>query len=89
MSSLRDRHAGKVAYATVEAARPGDARTAWSSDDGERETQPRVPIIGLDSGCIPGTAPGCSAAALERAGKDIVRSRMALARQKLKQGERK
>jgi hypothetical protein len=56
-----------------------------SSDDGsgrlrgvERsDAQPRVPIIGLDSGCIPGTKPGSSAAELERAGRDTVRSRLA------------
>lgn len=40
------------------------------------DTQPRVPIIGLDSGCIPGTKPGSSAAELDRAGRDIVRSRL-------------
>lgn len=45
-----------------------------SSDD--KETQPRVPIIGLDAGCIPGTKPGCSAKALDAAGRDIVRSRL-------------
>lgn len=45
-----------------------------SSD--EREQQPRVPIIGLDAGCIPGTKPGSSAAELDRAGRDIVRSRL-------------
>lgn len=78
MSSLRDRHAGKVAYATVAAAKPGDGRTAWSSDDGERETAPRVPIIGVDAGAIPGTMPrpGCSGAYLEACGREIVRSRM-------------
>lgn len=74
--SLKDRHAGKVVYASVAAAAPGDARTAWSASDEERESQPRVPIIGLDSGCIPGTRPGCSARELERAGRDIVRARL-------------
>lgn len=38
--------------------------------------EPRVPIIGVDSGAIPGTKPGCSARELERAGRDIVRARM-------------
>lgn len=50
------------------------------------DTQPRVPIIGLDAGCIPGTKPGCSARELERAGRDIVRSRMLAARKRLSQG---
>lgn len=79
MSSLRDCHAGKVAYATVEAARPGDARTAWSSDDDEREQKPRVPIIGVDPGAIPGSQPGGelgAAAYLERCGKDILRGHL-------------
>jgi hypothetical protein len=74
--SLRDRHAGKVEYASVAAAAPGDARTAWTMDDSERESAPRVPIIGLDAGCIPGTRPGCSARELERAGRDLVRARL-------------
>lgn len=38
--------------------------------------QPRVPVIGLDAGCIPGTKPGDSARALEAAGRDIVRSHL-------------
>lgn len=44
----------------------------------KRPPEPRVPIIGLDSGAIPGTKPqpGCSGAYLERAGRDIVRSRL-------------
>lgn len=58
-----------------------------SSLDG-RESAPRVPIIGLDAGCIPGTKPGCSAYQLEQAGKEIVRSRMALARLKLRRGSK-
>lgn len=77
--SLQDRHAGKVQYASVAAAAPGHARTAWSADDSERATAPRVPIIGVDAGCIPGTMPGgagCSARELERAGRDLVRARL-------------
>lgn len=50
---------------------PGHTRGEQASD-----AQPRVPIIGLDAGCIPGTKPGCSARELERAGRDIVRSRL-------------
>lgn len=71
--------AAKRTLEAVAALEPGHNR--GTSD--ERETQPRVPIIGVDSGCIPGTRPGCSAAELERAGRDVVRSRMALARKKL------
>lgn len=52
--------------------------------DAPSEAQPRVPIIGLDAGCIPGTRPGCSARELERAGRDIARSRMENARKKLR-----
>jgi hypothetical protein len=37
---------------------------------------PRIPCIGLDAGCIPGTKPGDSAVELERAGRDVVRSRL-------------
>lgn len=44
--------------------------------DAPSEAQPRVPIIGVDAGCIPGTRPGCSARELERAGRDIVRARL-------------
>lgn len=44
--------------------------------DAPSEAQPRVPIIGLDAGCIPGTKPGCSALELERAGRDLVRARL-------------
>lgn len=76
MSSLRDRHAGKVAYATITAAKESGHGRIATPDDDERESQPRVPIIGLDSGCIPGTKPGSSARELERAGRDIVRSRL-------------
>lgn len=38
----------------------------------ERETEPRVPIIGLDAGATPGTKPqpGCSGAYLERVARD-------------------
>lgn len=54
--------------------------------DTKREPVTRLPMIGAHPGCIDGTAPGCSAKALEEAGKEIVRSRMALARLKLKQG---
>jgi hypothetical protein len=64
---------------------PGHARGTTSS---RREQQPRIPLIGVDAGAIPGTKPGCSARELERAGREIVRSRMALAREKLKQGGR-
>lgn len=45
-------------------------------EDKPSMSEPRVPIIGLDAGAIPGTKPGCSAAELERAGRDIVRSRL-------------
>lgn len=44
--------------------------------DTRREQQPRIPLIGVDAGCIPGTRPGCSAAELERAGREIVRARL-------------
>lgn len=40
------------------------------------DVQPRIPLIRVDAGCIPGTRPGCSAAELERAGRDLVRSRL-------------
>lgn len=41
-------------------------------DDGLRG----VPLVGAGPGCIKGTRPGDSAAALEHAGRDIVRSRL-------------
>lgn len=75
---------GEVAYAasaTEQAVLGGHKRGETKSD-----VQPRVPVIGIDSGCIPGTAPGCSAQELERAGKDLVRSRMLNARKRLSQG---
>lgn len=87
MSSLRDRHAGKVAYATMAAAKPGDGRTAWSSADEERETAPRVPIIGVDAGAMPLTKPGTPVRLLEQeaidlqtAGRELVRRKMRAAR---------
>lgn len=54
-------------------------------DDTRRESTQtaRIPLIGVDAGAIPGTKPGCSAAELERNARDIVRSRMALARRRL------
>lgn len=64
-----------VSSRAVEVEQPagfGDGRGTSEA----REAQPRVPIIGLDAGCIPGTKPGNSARELERAGRDIVRSRL-------------
>lgn len=84
MSSLRDRHAGKVAYATVAAAAPGDGRTAWSADDGERETAPRVPIIGVDAGAMPLTKPGTPAWLLKQEADDLLTAGRELMRRKLR-----
>lgn len=68
----------KVAFATPAAAlEAGHGRRAW--DDDTHETAARVPIIGVDAGCIPGTMPGgagCTARELERAGRDLVRARL-------------
>lgn len=83
MSSLRDRHAGKVAYATVEAAR-GDGRVAWSASDEERETTPRVPIIGVDAGAMPLTKPGTPVWLVEREATDLQTAGRELVRRKLR-----
>lgn len=53
-----------------------EAGHARSSLRQERETTARIPLIGVDSGAIPGTKPGDSARALEAAGRDIVRARL-------------
>lgn len=49
--------------------------------------QPRIPLIGVDAGAIPGTKPGCTVRALEAterdlriAGKELVRRKLAAAR---------
>lgn len=63
----------------------GKSQPADKTDIGLRG----FPVIGHGSGAISGTAPGGelgAAARLERAGRDIVRSRMRVAREKLKQG---
>lgn len=63
---------------------------------GKRDPEPRVPLIGVDSGFIPGTKPGQwigQGAELDRAAQDlsaagqaIVRRKMREARKRLKQG---
>lgn len=77
MAALDDRHGGKVAYTSVAAAMPEGGHGRGTSSE-RRDPEPRVPIIGLDSGCIPGTKPqpGCSGAYLDRCGRDIVRGRL-------------
>lgn len=66
---------GLAVKATQHGAESQGGHGRNSSSD-QREQQPRVPVIGLDAGCIPGTKPGCSARELERAGRDIVRSHL-------------
>lgn len=66
----------------VEPTRPNEPDAGYGAGRGtttaRREPKPRVPIIGVDAGAIPGTMPrpGCSGAYLERAGREIVRSRL-------------
>lgn len=62
-----------AAPATLEA---GHARGRIQA---KRPAEPRVPIIGLDAGAIPGSKPGGeigAAAYLERCGRDIVRGHL-------------
>lgn len=79
MSVVFDKRTGRMLDSAQKATQ--DAVAALDAGGHKRgevpsETQPRVPIIGVDAGCIPGTRPGCSAAELERAGRDIVRARL-------------
>lgn len=67
----------------------GHARGESSRSD----QQPRIPLIGVDAGCIPGTAPGCSVAELERAAQDLndaarhgLQRRLKESRKRLKHG---
>lgn len=43
--------------ALVAEALPGHGRKASDYDGEQKETKPRVPIIGVDSGAMPGTRP--------------------------------
>lgn len=43
--------------AKVDAALPGHGRKASDHQGEQKETKPRVPIIGVDSGAMPGTRP--------------------------------
>lgn len=67
----------------VEPARPNEPDDGYGAGRGtstsKRRPMPRVPIIGVDAGAIPGSKPGGAigaAAYLERCGRDIVRGKL-------------